>query len=266
MKDILFVVGTGRCGTHFINEILKKNKNIYTSHEINKEYEGFHRYQKHYNLKIDETGFINIKREEIETNFQNKNIKISVESSALLSHSISLLNDSFDCKFMHITRSLERVVSSFYAKGLYKENYKSKKPNQIIGLKKTPLFYHNFSRITPNDDESFKIWSSKTRIGKISWYCSELIRVISKDLENIRSDKVFKIKIEDFNYSKFIEFMDFINIENVLTNKEFDKIQLRKPANRKVIHKYSDWTNQEKKDFEFYLGATMEKLNYNINF
>ena len=81
-----FAVGTGRCGTKFMAQVVGMESRVASSHERNVLNESFHRYCKWYGLPVDHEGFLRAKESEIKEDLQ-KNI-FSFEASAQLSSSI----------------------------------------------------------------------------------------------------------------------------------------------------------------------------------
>ena len=53
-----FAVGTGRCGTTFLAEVVSHETRVASTHQRNDLSEAFHRYSKWYGLNVDDEGFL----------------------------------------------------------------------------------------------------------------------------------------------------------------------------------------------------------------
>ena len=53
-----FAIGTGRCGTLFLYQLMEKEPQVASSHERNPDNETFHRYCKCHDLPVDHEGFL----------------------------------------------------------------------------------------------------------------------------------------------------------------------------------------------------------------
>jgi hypothetical protein len=100
MNNISFAIGTGRCGTRFLAEVIEKEKEFSSVHERNPLNDTFHRYCKWYSIPIDHEGYLFQKSLEIEADLNKK--KFSFESSAFLSLSVIELYERFNAKFIRM--------------------------------------------------------------------------------------------------------------------------------------------------------------------
>ena len=164
-----FVIGTGRCGTHFMFKVLSLESNVSSAHERNPLNECFHRYCKWYKLPVDDEGFLRTKEREIGQDLKDHHF--SFESSAYLSLSVQELYDRFGAKFILLVRSPERVVISLLRKGLYEDPIVWADPQLALGYQDLSSFHHFLGRIVPSE-EKFLQWNHMSRVGKLAWYWS----------------------------------------------------------------------------------------------
>jgi hypothetical protein len=69
---VAFAIGTGRCGTLFLYELLAKEPEVATSHERNPVNEAFHRYCRWHGLPVDDEGFLATKEKEIAADLEQR--------------------------------------------------------------------------------------------------------------------------------------------------------------------------------------------------
>ena len=166
-----FAIGTGRCGTKFIAQIVDRESNVSSVHERNPLNETFHRYCKWYGLTVDNEGFLQEKEREIQQDFQEN--FYSFEASAHLSLSIQELYDRFEAKFLLLVRSPEKVVNSYLRKGWYEKPAVRVNPNLAPGYQECEAFHHFLGRIVPSG-EKFEQWNQMSRVGKLAWFWNAL--------------------------------------------------------------------------------------------
>ena len=86
---VAFCVGTGRCGTTFITELLGLEPDVAASHERLRVAACYHMFCKWHGLTIDSEGFLLDREEAIRRDLADH--RFSFESSAMLSHSLEEL-------------------------------------------------------------------------------------------------------------------------------------------------------------------------------
>src|SRR5690554_4727562 len=117
MGNVGFAVGTGRCGTKFLSEVLARDPAIASHHERHPFSDTFHRYCRWYRIPVDDAGFIAAKRRAIAEDLTR--LPYSFEASAFLSLSLETLHAALGAKIVLMVRRPDRVVTSYLRKGWY---------------------------------------------------------------------------------------------------------------------------------------------------
>ena len=100
---VTFCVGTGRCGTTFITELLRLEPTVAASHERLRVAACFHMFCKWHSIPVDPEGFLQ-DRDRLVAEDLREHVA-SFEASALVSHSIAELHQRFDARFILLARS-----------------------------------------------------------------------------------------------------------------------------------------------------------------
>ena len=222
MKSI-FITGPGKCGETFFYNIFKKNKKINAYDERRPLLQAYYKFIKYNNINIDDAPlFDEIKKEIIQSNKKNK---IYLESSSYLSfHIIDLIN-KFDSKIIVLLRNPRDVCLSLLKTGWYDKKYFKTSSSKILGYQGVAkTFYdkhHNFSRISPKGKFFFK-WNNLDPLIKTKWYWDETYKEIFKSLKGVSKQKFRVIKIEEFNYQKYLEICKWLRIKPNLGEFSFN--------------------------------------------
>jgi len=175
-KHVAFCVGTGRCGTTFITELLGLEPDVAASHERLRLAACYHMFCKWHGIPSDAEGFLADRDLVVANDLAAR--RISFEASALLSHSIAELHERFDARFLLLVRRPDECVSSFAVRGWFLEPIawrdRSKPPTIPDGANPR----HFFGRNLPRGDEAFERWSKLTQLGKLGWFWSARNRAI----------------------------------------------------------------------------------------
>lgn len=260
-NQVAFAIGTGRCGTKFIAELLKLEPKVASVHERNPLNETFHRYCKWYNLPVDNEGFLYQKQLEINQDFKTYNI--SFESSAYLSFSIQELYERFNAKFILMIRHPIDVINSYLKKGWYSNDFIIKDTNKAIGYQQNDLFHHFLGRTTPQGNY-FKEWNKMTRTGKLAWFWKTLNLSILEQFEKLPEQNRRVQKLEDFNYDNYKEIAKFVGYKHKVTKREFLKLSSSKPNTLNIKSKYNDWSEIEKEEYKNQIRTSIKVFNYNL--
>ena len=258
-NEVLFVVGTGRCGTKFLHEVYKKEKNVVSTHERYPLMEAFQRYCTWYGLEVDRGGFLNVLKTGISEDLRRK--RFSVESSAYLSFDIDFLAENLNCKVLMMVRSPEKVVNSYVNKGWYDLDYVQHNPNIALGFQGYEYGHHNFSRIAPIGG-SFNEWKKLGRVGKLSWLWAEFNRKVLQVSQNISSERFKVMRLEDLDFGGYVSLCDWAGIDSTLTLKQFDKLVSKKPNSIPARFSSQDWSSNDRDQFEYYTRDMAKNLDY----
>jgi len=256
-----FAVGTGRCGTLFLHQLLEAEPSVASSHERNPENEAFHRYCQWHRLPVDHEGFLVTKEKEILTDLENRTY--SFEASPYLSLSVKTLHDRFGAKFLFLIRRPDGVVTSFVHKGFYRRPYIVGNAEIAAGYQdQSPeRFFTFFARISPRG-AFFQKWNSMTQVGKVAWFWSAFNERTLEALRELPQDSYRVIRIEDFDYSKYLEVSTFLGFRAEVQKTEFDTLKTSKPHAFWRKRNVDQWTDQEIQEFESQVAALSERFGY----
>jgi hypothetical protein len=258
-----FAIGTGRCGTKFVHELMRRTKGVYSYHERHPLNDAFHRYCKWYGLSVDQRGFLSVKEEAIRGDLRNN--RFSFESSAHLSLSIEELYDYFGAKFLFLVRSPQSVVSSYYQKGLYETPVLRDKPALAPGLQEAnPLpssLWQAWGRIVPTDEIGSR-WSDLTQVGRLAWFWNALNQKVINTLENIPRSHFMIMKLEELSYGQYQNVMSFFRLDSNLTRAEFSAIAESRPNRIRKRKSTVQWTSKEVGEFEYYVKPMASFFDY----
>lgn len=112
---VAFSIGTGRCGTKFLYELLSHQPNLASYHERLPLEDSFYRYAEWNKLGLEHSGYFEIKSQAIKTDLEKSDF--SFESSAYLSLAVKPLYEKFNAKFILLVRAPHAVVTSYHKKG-----------------------------------------------------------------------------------------------------------------------------------------------------
>jgi len=256
-----FTIGTGRCGTLFLYQLMDKEPNVASSHERNPDNETFHRYCQWHGLPVDHEGFLATKEKEILGDLESH--AYSFEASPYLSVSVKELHERFGAKFILLVRRPDRVVTSFAHKGFYRRPYIVKNPDLATGYQdQSPEKVHTFfARIAPSGD-FFPAWNAMTPVGKIAWFWRAWNERTLEQLAELPEDSYRVVRIEDFDYPKYLELAQFLGYQAMVSQAEFDALKQSKPHAFWRKRNVDQWTEQEIQEFESQVGELAQRLGY----
>ena len=252
--------GAGRSGQNWFTKIFNNHSNWIGTCERFVEYETFFRYITYYSLPINKEGIFELfelasKRDMAK--YQNTFI-----ASPYLSFGIQELTNRLnpDYLFFHI-RDPIKSVESFYKKNWYLETDNFGVDSPIIDTSLT--LHRTLSRIVPKNDH-FKEWLKLTRIGKITWFWATINKNIFNEFDKIKNKDKFFVKLEDVdqNYEIYEKLVNKFNFENKMTKNKFYNV-INNAPNRELEKKYEyiNWSNKEKKEFEYIIKEIFPKYN-----
>ena len=258
--DPIFITGTGRSGTHFLAELMKRNKKLNAFHQddINQSVgDSFERYTRWYNLKIDHSNFIMSRALLINTS--KRNGLGYAESNAMLALSIGALYSNFKGKYIITIRNPKNVVESHFNKGWYSENYNINyeyPPGYEYFHKRSN---HYFSRIYPKTKYGKKNWKNIPRLGKIAWMWSSQYLHIIRQLNDIPSINWKIIYIDEFSYNNYTELIEWLQLDSCISKTEFDKLIREKPG-KGNYNNIIKWDKESIKYYNKEIKVIIDKL------
>jgi len=254
MKSI-FVTGSGQCGETFLFNLFKNHKKIIAKDESRPLIHSYYKFAKYNNMNIDEAPLIAQLAKVIEN--ATKKRKIAFESSSFLAlHTLQIYKE-FNSKFIILLRNPFDVSYSLKKKDWYKEKYIKKDKKKIIGYQGVASSFHNkhhnFCRLSPKG-KYFTKWNSLDQLLKIKWYWNEIYTEIFSNLKKIPKKNYKVIKIEDFDYNKYLELSEWIGVKPIVSKLFFN--MRTKFVKKKII-------KDKKKLYQFSkLKSNVEKRYY----
>lgn len=258
---IAFAVGTGRCGTKCLSNLMGAIEGVASFHEINPLNETFHRFSKWYELPIDDQGFLFHKTEEIRSAQQNSSMFF--EASAYLSLSVETLCEALDSKFVLMIRSPEKVVNSYKRKGWYEFPVQVADQGLIPGCQQHKQFHHYLGRTIPKDIP-LDVWNGLSTVGKLGWYWSTLNLRVLENFHKIPSENWRIQKLEELTYEKFCSLSDFLGAANRISKAKFDEISLARPNAQSGVPESTTWSGKERSEFMSYVEHAAGVFNYSV--
>jgi hypothetical protein len=259
LDNVGFAVGTGRCGTRFLSEILKCDPAIASHHERHAFSDSFHRYCRWYGLDVDETGFIETKRAAIEADLRER--AYSFEASAFLSLSLETIHRALGAHIVLMVRRPERVVASYLRKGWYAAEPMLDDPSKPPTMQDVAMPHHFLGRTMPKGAE-FERWRALTRVGKIAWFWNRLNRELLEQASRLPAAATRLQKLEDLDYATFRDVVAFLGAPTNVTELEFATVRGRRPNasfGQRTVHV---WSAQERAEFESEVREGAELFGY----
>ncbi len=255
-QQIVFAIGTGRCGTKFLSKVLQQESTVASCHERHPLSDTFHRFCKWYGLQVDHGGFLQTKQESIDEDL--KVHQISFESSAYLSLSVEELYEKFNAKFILLVRRPDKVVNSYIRKGWYNNPIHITESDKIPSFQRNDQFHHFLGRTLPKGSE-FERWKDMTRVGKLSWYWNTLNKEVIRQFKNISSENFIALRLEDLDYRCYRHLSEFIGFKTVHSEKSYSHIVQSKPNAFATTPPLSSWNEKAFNEFE---SEVQEMANY----
>jgi hypothetical protein len=256
---VAFAVGTGRCGTHFVAEMLSAEPGVASWHERDPLCDTFQRYCKWYRLPVDDEGFLRHKETGIRADLAAS--RLSFEASGYLSLSVRDLYARFGARTVLMVRRPDEVVNSYLGKGWYEAPYVVGDPAKALGFQPGKLPHHFFSRIAPRGEELLR-WNGLTRVGKIAWFWNALNLAVLDEMEALPESHRRVQKLEETDYVGYRDLARFLGVETALDEAGFRRIADPRPGKRPRVRSVADWTDREREEFESLVEPAAERLGY----
>ncbi len=256
-----FAIGSGRCGTLFLYQLLDREPEVASSHERNPDNESFHRYCKWHDLPVDHEGFLATKEKEIEADLESH--AYSFEASPYLSLSVKELHERFGAKFILLVRRPDGVVTSFAHKGFYRRPYAVGDPNLATGYQdQSPEKIHTFfARVAPRG-ALVRRWNQMTQVGRVAWFWRAWNERTLEALEQLPKDSYRIVRIEDLDYPNYLEVGAFLGFDVRVDAAEFEGLRSSKPHAFWRKRNVDQWTEEEVREYEEQVGPLADRLGY----
>jgi hypothetical protein len=258
---VAFCVGTGRCGTTFITELLSFEPEVAASHERLRLAACYHMFCKWHGIAADAEGFLADRDLVVANDLATR--RISFEASALLSHSIAELHARFDARFLLLTRRPDECVSSFAVRGWFLEPIawrdRSKPPTIPDGANPR----HFFGRNLPRGDAAFDRWSKLTQLGKLGWFWAARNRAILEQFAALPPSRRRWMRLEDFDHARYRALAEFFGYRSTVDAERYAQLAASKPNTGPNIPLALDaWPEQGIREFEAEVAPLAEAFGY----
>jgi hypothetical protein len=255
----VFAVGTGRCGTHFLQRIMAEGTEFSSLHMPLPESDSFHRYCMWNGLPVDHGVLLATRSAWIEKAHSQR--QRYFEANPYLSFSALLLHKQLGGRVILITRDPEPVVNSHLVKGWYSQEYIRHCDALAPGLQPEMSINHSFGRIIPRGDE-YRRWLSLTRVGKLSWMWNAVNVSTRSELALLPSDCQRSVRLEDLNYSKYLALHRFCGGMHPMEEARYRAICEERPGKAKSHVTCENWSTQERCEFEHETAQGRKLLGY----
>jgi len=259
-NQVGFCVGTGRCGTTFLTELIGKEPTVAAAHERDRLGATFHMFCKWHHLEVDPAGFLLAKEEAIRHDL--KDHAFSFESSALLSHSLQELFARFQAKFLLLVRHPADTVASFAVRGWFLRTpvrHDTKLPPTFYGGEKAR---HFLGRNIPYGDE-FDRWANLTQIGRLAWFWQARNRAILQQFQSIPTSHCQVVRLEDLDFERYQQVATFLGWRPQVTPSELNTLtNARLNAGPNAPRTIDTWSQQELAEFQAEVGPIAKALGY----
>jgi hypothetical protein len=252
--QLIFIVGSGRCGTKAIAKMFTGAEGIEAHHE-------YCRYA--YQREAVLYAMHRLGRELIEPRLDGifgsaahySDEPIFLDSSHKTVWVVDVLSDMYPtAKFVHVVRDGRKVVSSFY----HKLNLHNDRAHNIF------MNWYDYPGRTPIPSPSEAFWMTPYRydVERFERVCLHWVDTNETILRNVPEDRKLLIRLEDLtsNFTKVKQLADFIGTEY----KEVYYEMLQHTDHVYVPINY-EITDEQRKTFNRIAGGMMEQFGYDIN-
>lgn len=257
-----FCVGTGRCGTTFFARVVGHEPHVAANHERQRLAATFHMFCKWHGIGVDGEGFLLAKEEAIRDDLTSS--EFSLESSALLSHSLAELHQRFDARFLLLIRNPVETVASFAARGWFVETPTRSDVNLPPSYqgREGEKARHFLGRIIPNGTE-FDRWMGLTPIGRIAWFWKARNLAILHQFSQLSPSRCRIQRLEEFDFDRYREASQFFGWQSLIDASTYHRLaDSRLNSGPNPPCRVADWTPTEIAEFEAEVAPLASALGY----
>ncbi len=276
-EGLFFGVGTGRCGTMTLVNLLNSEADVTALHEGKFRHgetagqqllpfltlQNFHAY-----CHPSEAGkIIADRRGDMPSLRKQRGVRLYGDVAYNYAPFVASLADLFPAAYIiHIFRDGRDFVRSAYTAeipdptpvGWLDPNRPISKLERYIAL----------GRLRPCEDDPLAAdWNRMTPVARNAWLWAETNRIILDGLERWPSDKIIQIRFEDFFKDPKISYLQLR--QRMGLTKQFHSSQIDHLLSRNinarlqtVLPRWSEWKKDVNEDFNRYAGDMMYRLGY----
>ncbi|MEA3451924.1 MAG: sulfotransferase [Bacteroidota bacterium] len=244
----VFFLSTGRTGTKWFAELLKKDENLTVFHAgvpdlaiQNKFiYDLPHSSSK---IEIEKEMFL-VAREEYFTYAYKTNKQFVETNNQLVFFAEAISKLLPNSVFVHLYRHPGEFVRSGMRRNWYEENDFTK------------------FKLIANKDSS--IWNNYSKLEKISWLWAETNQFIEDFKTTIDKKRVFDFNFNELNTDNVQELISFIGA-NISVNKISKRLNRKENIQQKgQFNSYNNWTKEERKQLKNICIKLADKYGYQL--
>jgi hypothetical protein len=255
-----FCVGTGRCGTTFLAQLVGQEPAVASSHERLRLGATFHMFCKWHKIPIDSEGFLLDREEAIRRDLAER--RFSFECSALLSHSLEELFERFRARFLLLARRPEETVASFVVRGWFVKPCARKDPHLPPSYREGEEPRHFLGRNIPHGAE-FERWTRLTPVGRLAWFWQARNRAILEQFSRLPASHCRVERLEGLDFPRYQEVAEFMGWQTQIDASLFAELaQARLNSGPNPPRKFTDWSPVEAAEFEQEAAPVAEALGY----
>lgn len=251
----LFILSTGRCGTKWIDELLKSDSSIISIHHIHPVMRSQAKlvYELNYPESTSREQMLMKEmflggREEVFLQGMkvDKNI---VFTDSRMTFFAEVIYDLFPkAKFVHLHRHPGGVVSSGVNRGWYTSNSQSE-----------------LNRIYPGKNNAYYTkWSEMDRIEKNAWLWSETNRWILDFLKKVPAEQKFDLSFDNWSPESIQAFCRFCGVEkstNEIASRMKKKVNKQQ---KKELGHYKTWPKEDQEKLATLTADISKLLSYSL--
>jgi len=282
----VFLLGTGRCGTVTLFDILSTVPGVVCTHEgrvFSKN--GVHigdlgkmfditRYIYYDDLRSSNVKYKNSKKfskkhkrlrvhKLMDIEFFNRDIFMKTLGDDVVycdinpygfNHISYIYNKYPDAKFIHVIRNGPDVVRSYF---LRKSTYPESKREHEYSL------YESGKPRPTSDDPYFSEWTSMSKLKKTSWFWQYVNNDIQDRLSVVPEENKMLFKIEDLSNESVVNILNFIGASGSASHwSEILDCSIRSNVTPSRSKRAFNWNPRKYKIFRDICGDTMKRLGY----
>lgn len=257
LKNPVFFLSTGRCGTAWLSHVLESKEDLKIYHHPEPVMRSQGKLSYEMNLKRqdrNENELLLVKemflagREDLLLNCARGNKRPIFTDSRSTFFAYEMLELFPNAKFVFIHRHPGEVVRS----GIRRSWYKAKHQSEL-------------NRIIPLQGEAyFEEWKDLSDIEKISWLWKETNTFIENFSKSVAPENFYEISFNFWSAPKIADLMSFLNIdlkEAEIANWMNKRINAQSES---PFPKYEDWSKEDKESLKNICGGLAAKYNYQL--
>lgn len=257
VKNPVFFLSTGRCGTAWISHVLESKEDLKIYHHPEPVMRSQGKLAYEMNLKREERNsneLLLLKemflagREDLLMNCARANKRPIFTDSRSTFFANEMLELFPSAKFIFIHRHPGEVVRS----GIRRSWYKAEQQSEL-------------NRIIPQKGEAFfKEWPRLSDIEKISWLWRETNLFIENFSKSVPAGNFYEISFNFWSAEKIADMMSFLNIDlkqDEISNWMTKRINVQAES---PYPKYKNWSEKEQQSLKDICGDLAAKYNYHL--